>query len=49
MRPGIRYLDRLLALGAAVLGVVSVFLRDADKSPLYFLLAYILWRLGSAR
>ncbi len=37
-------LDRLLALAAAVMGIVSIVLNDADKSPLYFLLAYALGR-----
>jgi CBS-domain-containing membrane protein len=45
VRQNITYLDRALALMAAAMGAISVLLGDADKSPLYFLLAYTLWRL----
>ena len=46
MKPGWILMDRLLALAAAGLGVASIALDDADKSPLYFLLAYALARLS---
>ena len=45
MRLRILHLNRALSLGALGLGVASIFLNDADKSPIYFLLAYVLWRL----
>ena len=38
------YLDRTLAAVAAALGVASIAMNDADKAPLYFLLAYALAR-----
>jgi len=31
------------------MAVVSVALDDADKAPLYALLAYVLWRFGATR
>jgi hypothetical protein len=41
-----KYLDRILAVAAFAMGVVSiVWLRDADKSPIYFLVGYVLWRI----
>jgi hypothetical protein len=41
-----KYVDRILAVVAVAMGVVSiVWLGDADKSPLYFLIGYVLWRL----
>lgn len=45
-RPVPSWLDAALAAGAAALGVASIALGDADKSPLYFLLSYLLWRLS---
>jgi hypothetical protein len=40
--------DRALAVAAAIMGVVSIFLlNDADKAPLYFLLAYLFFRIRS--
>jgi hypothetical protein len=42
----LKNLDRLLAAAAVAAGVVSiVWLNDADKAPLYFLVGYALWRL----
>ena len=38
--------DATLAVVALVMAVLSVVLGDADKSPVYFLLAYALWRLS---
>ena len=37
--------DRGLAAAALVLGIASAAIGDADKTPLYLLLAYALWRL----
>ena len=37
--------NRIIGISAFVMGIASILLRDADKSPLYFLAAYILWRL----
>jgi hypothetical protein len=40
-----KFVDRVLAAAALAMGIVSiVWLRDADKSPLYFLIGYALWR-----
>jgi len=39
------WMDRCLAVAAFALGVVSIFIRDVDKCPIYFMLAYVLWRL----
>jgi hypothetical protein len=41
----IRHLNLALAAAAAAMGVASIYLDDIDKSPIYFLLTYILWRL----
>lgn len=41
-----RVVDGALAVVALAMAVVSIALGDADKSPLYFLLAYALWRLS---
>jgi hypothetical protein len=41
-----RVADLVLAVFALVMAVVSIILGDADKSPVYFLLAYALWRLS---
>jgi hypothetical protein len=49
MKPNLRQLDRALAVAAVLMAVVSVFLNDADKAPLYALLAYVLWRLEASR
>jgi hypothetical protein len=45
MKLTIRHVDLALAVAAIAMGIASVFLNDADKSPIYFLIAYILWRL----
>ena len=37
--------NRGLMVVAAVFGIASITIGDADKSPIYFLLAYVLWRL----
>ena len=37
--------NRFLLIVAVGLGVVSIFMNDIDKSPIYFLLGYIFWRL----
>ena len=49
MKPNLSQLDRALAVTAVLMAVVSVMLNDADKAPLYALLAYLLWRLGAMR
>jgi len=41
----IRHVNLALAAAAAAMGVASIYLNDIDKSPIYFLLTYILWRL----
>ena len=41
-----RVADLVLAVFALVMAVVSIILGDADKSPVYLLLAYALWRLS---
>jgi O-antigen/teichoic acid export membrane protein len=48
-RPRLRQLDLALAAAAALMAVISVLFNDADKAPLYALLAYLLWRLHAAR
>lgn len=41
-----KYLDRILAVVAFAMGIASiVWLNDADKSPIYFLIGYVLWRV----
>ncbi|MEE9211129.1 MAG: hypothetical protein V3U29_00575 [Phycisphaeraceae bacterium] len=46
MKPTIIQVNRLLLVAAGAMGVASfTILNDADKSPIYFLLAYVLWRL----
>ena len=41
-----KYVDRILTVAAIAMGVVSiVWLNDADKAPIYFLIGYALWRL----
>ena len=49
MKFGWKTLDRLLALAAAAMAVASLALNDADKSPLYILLAYALGRLSTMK
>jgi hypothetical protein len=49
MRPNLTQLDRVLAIAAVLMAVVSVLLNDADKAPLYALLAYALWRIDAMR
>jgi hypothetical protein len=49
MRLNLTHLDQTLAVAAVLMAVVSVFLNDADKAPLYALLAYALWRMGTMR
>lgn len=39
------WFNRLLFFGALAMAVISIVMKDADKSPIYLLLAYILWRL----
>ena len=39
------WIDRLLAVAALALGVVSIFIQDIDKCPIYFMLAYVFLRL----
>jgi len=39
------WFNRVLALAALALGIFSIFIHDADKSPIYFLLAFVLWQL----
>ncbi|MFH1277998.1 MAG: hypothetical protein ABIK65_06445 [Candidatus Eisenbacteria bacterium] len=46
MKP-IRVLDTLAILAALVMAVASIALGDADKTPLYLLVGYALWRIGS--
>jgi hypothetical protein len=38
------HLDRAALAAALLLGVASVALHDADKAPLYFLVAYAIGR-----
>ena len=45
MKLKIHHFDLVLSTVAAALGVASIVMRDADKAPLYFLLAYVLWRI----
>ena len=40
------FLNRFFLLVARGLGIISIFMNDVDKSPIYFLLAYIFWRLN---
>jgi hypothetical protein len=49
MTPTLRQIDLLLAVAAVLMAVASVLLNDADKAPLYALLAYLLWRVGADR
>jgi len=39
------HINKVLMVLCIIAGVVSILIRDADKSPLYFLLAYVFWRL----
>ena len=39
-------IDRLLAVLSLGLAVASAVIHDVDKSPIYLLLAYILFRLS---
>ena len=43
MKQSIRYVNRVLAVGAVGMGIASILMRDADKAPIYFVLGYILW------
>ena len=45
----IRHVNRGLALAAMAMGCASILLADADKSPIYFLLAYRGRRAGPVR
>jgi len=45
MKISMHLINRILAICALLMGIVSIGLRDADKSPLYFLLAFVLWQL----
>ncbi len=46
MTSALTRVDAVLAVVALVMAVLSVVLGDADKSPVYLLLAYALWRLS---
>jgi len=46
MTSTLRVVDVVLAIAALTMAVVSIALGDADKSPVYLLLAYALWRLS---
>ena len=46
MRAGATRVDKALAVVAGLLALLSIYVGDADKTPLYGLLAYVLWRLG---
>jgi hypothetical protein len=46
MTSALRIVDVVFAVAALAMAVVSIVLGDADKSPVYLLLAYVLWRLG---
>jgi hypothetical protein len=46
MTKALPVVDAVLAVVALALAVASVALGDADKSPIYLLLAYALWRLS---
>ena len=46
MTATLRVVDVALAIAALAMAVVSIALGDADKSPIYLLLAYALWRLS---
>lgn len=46
MTSALRVVDIVLVIGSLAMAVASVALRDADKAPVYLLLAYALWRLG---
>jgi hypothetical protein len=46
MTSALRVVDTVLAVAALAMAVASIALGDADKSPVYLLLAYALWRLG---
>lgn len=46
MKDKLVWLDRILALGSLALGIVSIFINDVDKCPIYFMLAYALWRVS---
>jgi hypothetical protein len=39
------HVDRALAVVAAALGLASIAMHDADKAPLYFLVAYAFARM----
>lgn len=39
------WVDRILAAAALALGIVSIFIHDIDKCPIYFMLAYVFLRL----
>jgi hypothetical protein len=42
----LRTIDRILSVAAIAMGAASIlWLRDADKAPIYFLIGYVLWRL----
>jgi hypothetical protein len=45
MTSTLRVVDTVLAIAALAMAVLSAAMGDADKSPLYLLLAYVLWRL----
>lgn len=45
----LRTIDLLAALAALAMAIVSVVIRDADKAPLYLLLAYAFLRISARR
>lgn len=46
MTSAVRTADTILAVAALAMAILSIALGDADKSPIYFLPAYALWRLS---
>jgi hypothetical protein len=41
-----RTVDLIAAIAALGLAIASVVLGDADKAPLYVIVAYALWRIA---
>lgn len=46
MTSTLRVVDVVLAIASLAMAVLSIALGDADKAPVYLLLAYALWRLS---
>ena len=40
-----RQIDAWLFMACIGLAFFSIMMRDADKAPLYFILAYVFWRM----